>query len=194
MLPLLLVTGVIGGTAFEPVTLPEAKQHCRVLSNDEDTLITALITAAREWVENFTGHLLVPREVTQRFECFSSHTMLYGWPIADSAVPEITYADPQGEIQMLVGARIALCNGYGRLAPAFGSRWPSTYSGAGSVVVKFQAGYATPAAVPQSMKQAILLLVGHWFANRESVSDKAMTEVPMAVDALCRPYRMVLIG
>lgn len=37
---------------------------------------------------------------------------------------------------------------------------------------------------------AMLLLIGHWYANRESVVIGTITaEVPMAVDALICPYR-----
>lgn len=174
----------------EPVTLAEARAHCRVLSTDEDDLITALIIAAREWVENFTGHILVQREVTQRLSCFK-RPRLFAWPIADDATVTATYVDSDGATQALNGARLIFGNGWAELATAFGSAWPTSY---GPATVTVEAGYATAEDVPQSMKQAILLLVAAWFANREAVSDKAMVEAPFAVEALCQPYRMVLIG
>lgn len=41
------------------------------------------------------------------------------------------------------------------------------------------------------VRTAMLLLVGHWFANREAVSvDAAANTVPLAVDALLQPYRI----
>jgi hypothetical protein len=37
---------------------------------------------------------------------------------------------------------------------------------------------------------AMLLLIGHWYANRESVVVGTITsELPMAVEALIAPYR-----
>lgn len=47
--------------AVEPVTLAEAKLHLRTYSSDtdEDDLISGLIAAAREWVEDYTGRALV---------------------------------------------------------------------------------------------------------------------------------------
>ena len=44
---------IIEGPYGEPVTLTEAKAHCRVDDTDSDTYITALIQAAREHAEEF---------------------------------------------------------------------------------------------------------------------------------------------
>lgn len=174
----------------EPVDLAEAKQHLRVLHGEEDALITALIIAAREWVENFTGQVLVRRDVTQRFDGFSGLT-LHAWPIADNAVPVISYTGADGGLLAVDDGRLVLGNVSAQIAPAIGSAWPTSH---GSVIVTVEAGYATPEGVPQSLKQAMLLLIAAWYNNREGVSDRPVTEVPFAVEALCMPYRTRLLG
>ncbi len=45
--------------AGEPLTLAEAKLHLRVDLSDDDALITALISAAREQAEFLTGQRLI---------------------------------------------------------------------------------------------------------------------------------------
>ncbi|MFV9176011.1 head-tail connector protein [Serratia marcescens] len=41
------------------------------------------------------------------------------------------------------------------------------------------------------VKAAMLLLIGHWYANRETVSvGQTVSEVPFAVEALLQPYRI----
>jgi hypothetical protein len=41
------------------------------------------------------------------------------------------------------------------------------------------------------MRQAMLLLIGHWYNNRESVQiGAAPAEVPMAVDMLLSPHKV----
>lgn len=41
------------------------------------------------------------------------------------------------------------------------------------------------------VKAAMLLLIGHWYANREAVNIGNITsEVPFAVEALLQPYRI----
>ena len=174
----------------EPLDLSDAKQHLRVVHNNEDDLITALIVAAREWVENFTGQVLVQREVTQRFDGFS-RLSLHAWPIADDAVAAISYMGSDGGLLAVDDARLVLGNVSAQIAPAIDSSWPTSY---GAVTVTVEAGYATADDVPQSLKQAMLLLIGHWYGNREAVSERQMVEVPLAVEALCMPYRMAILA
>ncbi|HFS7074847.1 head-tail connector protein, partial [Enterobacter hormaechei] len=41
------------------------------------------------------------------------------------------------------------------------------------------------------VKAAMLLLIGHWYANRESVViGETVSQVPLAVEALLQPYRI----
>ncbi|GJK86863.1 MULTISPECIES: head-tail connector protein [Citrobacter] len=43
----------------------------------------------------------------------------------------------------------------------------------------------------EDVKAAILLLVGHWYANREAVNiGNITTEIPFTVEALLQPYRI----
>lgn len=46
-------------------------------------------------------------------------------------------------------------------------------------------------AMTRSIEQAMLLLIGHWYAHRESVADVSMSEVPHGVHALLQPYRVM---
>lgn len=41
-----------------------------------------------------------------------------------------------------------------------------------------------PPAVNETQRQAVRLLVGHWYANREAATPGALTEAPMAVGML----------
>ena len=40
-----------------------------------------------------------------------------------------------------------------------------------------------------SINQATLLIVGHWYAHREAVSESSMTEMPLGAYHLLQPYR-----
>jgi hypothetical protein len=73
----------------------------------------------------------------------------------------------------------------GRVVLAYGCQWPSTsLRTANAVCITFTAGYSSVSDIPQVVKQAILLLVGHYYEHRESVTDKQMVELPQAVESL----------
>lgn len=48
---------------------------------------------------------------------------------------------------------------------------------------------ATEGAVPADLIHATLLIAGHWYNQRESVSGVQMHEVPGTLQALLKPYR-----
>src|SRR3546814_1606546 len=62
----------------EPVTLALAKAHCRIdpSDTDHDEVLATYIQAAREWVEDFTGLVLVSRPFTKAEEAFGSSLQL----------------------------------------------------------------------------------------------------------------------
>lgn len=43
--------------------------------------------------------------------------------------------------------------------------------------------------LPASLQQAVLLIAGHWYNQREAVSGVQMAEVPYTLQALVKPYR-----
>ena len=74
----------------------------------------------------------------------------------------------------------------GRVVLAYGKSWPSTtLQPANGICIEFDAGYGDAAAdVPAAVKQAMLLLIGHLYENREAVTDKSTVVLPMAVESL----------
>lgn len=67
----------------EPVTLDEAKLFCRIDVDDDDDLITELITTARDMCEQYTNISFVQREITATFNNLNGGTFLPYGPIAD---------------------------------------------------------------------------------------------------------------
>lgn len=175
----------------EPVSLVEAKAHLRILDdNDEDALITALITAAREWVENFTGRVLVQREFTDSFHCFGSYLELNQRPVVGT--PMVAYVDGDSAPQEIASVVTSGTRYPYRIYPAASASWPSIASNT-TITATYTAGYPE-GEVPQSLVQAMLLLIGSWWAHRESIVIGAtVAEVPFAVEALCRPYRSPML-
>ena len=179
---------IVTAPAVEPVTLAEAKLHLRVDGTDQDTLIAGLIQAAREHLETvILGRALV----TQTLEYVVSRFPCWEMPLPRPPLQSVTtvkYTDSLNAEHTLSNTLYCLNidRSPGLLTPAYGKSWPTaTLAPTGAIRIRYVAGYGLAAAVPQAFKQAILLLVGHLYANRELTSAQALTVVPLAVDSLC---------
>lgn len=182
--------------AVEPVNLTEVKTHLRVDITDDDNLIAALITAAREYCEGFQNRVYI----TQTWRLW-----LDAWPDGSEikiprpplqAVVSIKYygADNAEYVLPLSDYIVDTANEPGRIVLAYDKCWPSvTLRPANAVCVEFVAGYGDGAAnVPQRVKQAMLLLIGHWYDTREIAAVGHVTaEVPFTINALLWPDRVV---
>ena len=190
----MLQVKVVTAPAIEPITLTEAKLHCKVDLSTDDDLITALIVAAREEIERRTWRALI----TQTLEL-----VLSAWPYGDrielpraplQSITSIKYKDKDGNettwssANYLAGADSVP----GVLALAWNASWPSVdLYPIEPIRIRFVAGYGLAVAVPQSLKQACLLLVAHWYEAREAGGDTVAEKsgIPFGVEALIRSYR-----
>jgi uncharacterized phiE125 gp8 family phage protein len=177
----------------EPITLAEAKAQVRMVEDDsEDTFITSLIAPARAYVERVTRLHWVEGERTQTFRGFGNYLELWRHPVV--SVDAITYSvssDPDDDT-----AYEGFVTNLGfpvKISPAYGgSGWPEMVTG-GTVTVTYTAG-ALAATSEESLigKRAMLLLIGHWFENRETaVIGQASNEVDFAVRSLLDEIRPI---
>lgn len=176
-----------------PVTLAEAKAHCRVDFSTDDALITSLIEAATAHLDGHAGVLgraLITQTWAQKAGEFSTRLRLPLAPIAE--VASVTYFDGSNVEQALATSVYDLFTDargpYLALKP--GQDWPGVYDRPDAVTVTFICGEPR-SSVPAAIKAAILMLVAHWYANREAVTASTQQDLPYAVDALLRPYRRV---
>lgn len=155
----------------EPITLADAKLHLRVTQDEQDAHIAASIAAAREQFEQDTGRALLSQTWTLTMDTFpgsASPIRLLRSPLI--AVTSIVYKDTAGSSTTLASSDYVVSKSEpGRITPAYGETWPSTYDEADAVTVTFTAGYGTTAAsVPELCKSAIKLLVGEMYERRET--------------------------
>ena len=170
----------------EPISLTEAKLHLRVDVSDDDTLITALIKAARMAAEQETRRALITQTIDAYFDAFDDEILLP--PI--SAITAITYVDTAGATQTLASDQYAadIYSEPARVIPAYGAAWPATREQQNAVKLRCTAGWANAAAVPETIKAWMLLQIGHWYANREAAAGK-LEPLPFT-DSLLDPYRV----
>jgi len=185
----------LAAPALEPVSLTEMKAHLRVDVADDDGLIQAKISAARQYAEHFTRRALI----TQTWEM-----------ILDKAPAELELPLPplqevsKIEVVDAAGARAEVPNSSywvelggeapGRVRLSDGSSWPS-HRGFGSFIVTFKAGYGDAVtAVPEKIREAIRKRAALLYEGREDArilgSNHPMTNEVQEVDALLFPYKV----
>lgn len=190
----------------EPVSLDQAKQQCKLEADDtdEDELIAGFIGAARKYVEDATGLILVRRALTKTFEDWGEcdtwndrarrgrHLTLAVQPIV--SVDTVTYIDPDEVEQTYASPIVRIGDVFTRIYPALGGGWPAL-SCRGGVTVAYTAGYAE-GEVPETAVQAMLLMIAHFYANREAVVAGARAVaviVPLSAQALCDQLRLARV-
>lgn len=172
---------------------------CPTTNTTEDPTLNALITAARQAVEGLTERALI----TQTWDWF-----LDAFPAGDFEVPlpplqvmgeigSIKYYDTAGIERTWAATNYNLDTDSepGRISRAYGESYPSTRVMNNAVTVRFVAGYGVASAVPQGIKQAILILLAHWYDRREPVgtANVAPVEVPLMVPFLLADYSRVTL-
>ena len=182
----------IAAPASEPLDLATAKLHCRVDGTDEDALITALIVAAREQAEHETGRALITQTWELVHDVFPEAFVLRKSPI--QSVVSLKYLDSAtGAEQTLDPADYLLDkdNEPGYLVPAYGKAWPSSYGVPNAVRLRYVCGYANAAAVPQAIKQWMLLAIGTMYENRATGGAGQVYAIPDRFwSGLLDPYRL----
>lgn len=171
-----------------PVTLDDAKRQLRLELDDvsQDDEIAGFILDAAAWVEDYTGHVLIARDVTAAFEGFAN-IVFREWPMAADAVPIVTYVDGDGQAVSVTDVRAMTGRRPVSIIPWAGSRWPAV-SPAPSVTVTIRAGYEDADPVPGAFRRAMLLLIAAYDVDREGGDIFAKAE--STARRLCRDYRV----
>lgn len=196
---------LITGPTAEPVSLSEAKAQCRVVSADEDGLIAGYLLAARQHCEDFTHRGFSTRTLALTID--SNWPTVFDYctvrrhrrivlpkPPAQS-VASISYIDTTGTLQVLPSNQYQFSKGdiFGFVDQAYGVTWPAVRCQPDAITVQFIAGYGgNPSNLPEPIRQAILMLVAHFYDNREPVvgitARAVPSEMPFAVSALLSKY------
>lgn len=179
--------------AAEPLTLAEAKQHLNVTITNDDGYIASLITAVRTHLDGKDG-ILWRALATQTWELvldkFPDDILVPLPPL--QSVQSITYIDDAGVDRNLATDQYTVDTvsepGWVVAGP---NGWPATGNYINAVTVRFIAGYET---VPQPIKAAMLLMIGHFYENREDVvTGVTVTQLPNASEMLLAPYKVSLL-
>lgn len=181
-------TELVTAPSLEPVSTTEAKSQLAIASSDtsHDTQLALLIKASREQFEHDTSWRLIEQTHSLKFRQFEEFQFSER-PI--QSIDSVSYYDSGNSSQTLATTVYELDtqNEAFRLKPD--QTFPATYDRWDAITIQFKVGdYDDAADVEAIAKQAILLLVGHYFENRDMLMSAAMQEL-VAYENLVRRYQ-----
>lgn len=153
----------------------------------EDSLITSLIAAARDWCESFQNRAYVTQSWYLILESFPSDDYVeIPKPPLQSVASIKYYGTDNTEYTMTATDYFVDSDSErGRIVLAYNKSWPTTtLRPANGVIIEFTAGYGAASAVPEKIKAATKLILGHLYEHREEVVEKVLTKVPTAAESL----------
>ncbi|NDG20018.1 MAG: hypothetical protein EB117_17385 [Betaproteobacteria bacterium] len=162
----------VGAPTVEPVSLAEAKAHCRVDIGTDDALIAGYISAARELCEDYLDRSLVTQQYVMRLDQFPPEIELPRPPVVSSGTATavaVTYTlNDSGATAALATTqyRVDRDSTPGAIRNLYGGTWPSNRDDQNSISVTWWAGYGNPESVPQRVKNAILMTVLELYEKR----------------------------
>lgn len=174
---------VLTEPTVEPVTLAEAKQHCRVDTDTDDAYLAALISAARQFCASYMDETFLPTQYVMRLDRFPLEITLPRPPMVSSGsatVVSITYTLNDRTTATLDTStyRVDRDSVPGAIRPLYNETWPTHLHDTGSISVTWWGGRAT---VPQRVRSAMLMLIGMWYERRMAADSAGASEVPFGV-------------
>lgn len=182
---------LITAATLDPVTVTELKSQLRITTTSQDTMLGLLIKAATQHVEDYLRYSIMPSTWDLYLDSFNSDIWIQKIPV--SAITHVKYINSEGVLTTLtvdVDYVIDIDSKPARIYTAYSKSWPSTRSIYNCVVVRFVAGYASSADVPERLKQAILMLAASLYENpSDEVTGTQVNKIHTNSERFLRPLR-----
>lgn len=172
----------------EPFSLEDVKAHIRVDQNIEDSLLRTYLASAVDECSRYMQIAIAQQVYQASFDCWTETLWLPMSPVV--SVDSVKYRLPDGTEDSLTtddfaytrytaGALVTFTDGYD---------FPTLWTKPAGIIVEFLAGFdaddgssgvdAAWLEMPPAIKQAVFLTVGHYYANREAVT-QGKTPIPL---------------
>jgi uncharacterized phiE125 gp8 family phage protein len=184
---------LLSGPAAEPLSLDDAKAFLKVETADDDDVIAALIAGARVHVEAQTRRALITQSWRLIRDAWPDNGRVAILPAPLRAVTAGRVYRFDGTTQALDTATFVVDAAAAPAVLSFSSPPPAPGRMVAGIELDISAGYGdAAAAVPGDLRQAIRLLVAHWYENRGLIAaGQTVGILPASAAALIAPYRVL---
>lgn len=174
----------------ETLSLTDVKNHLRITHSDDDDKLRQLIAAVREKTEHELGKTLVTSTRELKLDAFPDEIGLDYRPV--QSITSIEYIDTDGANQTLAADQYQF-DRQGRVKPSYGNSWPDTRDAYDAVTITYVAGETHAGNVPQDIKLAMLLMIGHYDLNAENSAFTQIITIPEGAKSLLAPHKVHML-
>lgn len=168
------------------LTLEQLRRHCKIdppnATNDADDDLSAALAGAHATAQHYARISIGSQTLELALDAFpDGGIQLLQGPV--TSITSVKYIDLDGDEQTL-GSSLYSLDDYSApawLLPAVDTEWPDTLETANAVKVRYVAGAST---IDGAVAQALRLLTGLYFDNRNAADKGEMFEIPFGVKAL----------
>lgn len=172
-------TRILNGPEVEPVSLADVKAHLRLPADfcDDDSAISAMIASGRRLIEQRLGITLLASRYRAKWPAGAAFLELPNPPLLTGA---------GYEFELTAGESAVSSDDYVIDEDAQPATVRLTRTQSGELVATYWAGWPSSRAIEPQLRSALLLYVGHLYANREvaTTDGSQPAEVPLAFEAL----------
>ena len=181
-----------------PISLSEVKEQLRVEHDDDDAMLTRLIDVAIAYtdVRGALGQAMITQKWGQWIKPNPPQNVyLTLGPV--QSVTAVKYYDEAGVLQddVVDNYQVFGTEFETTLSPKAGFSWPTAQQRADAIKIEYEIGYGDAASdVPQTVRHALMLLIGHWYDNREQTGVDELSDIPFGYDEILNIHRTSWYG
>lgn len=181
------------GPAVEPISLEETKSFMRIDGSDDDILINSLIAAARIYIETTMGLIMISESWSYYIDKWPNKSVIY-MPLSPIiSVDEIRIHSSPSSYETLEAEHYQadIYSNHPRIKILNTPSTTPLASSLNQIEIQITAGFGDQISdVPSDLKQAMLMLVTHWFEKREPIGyGGTFVKVPVAIEAILSNYK-----
>ena len=176
----------------EPLQVSEVRRHLALDDSYYDDYISSLVQVTRALAQSHTHRQLVTATYDVKLDSLPAGQETLCLPFGQlQSVTSVSYTDAAGSSQTFSSSNydVSTAREPGTIRPSYGQVWPAARIQQEAATIRFVCGYGAAGSVPQALKQAMLLMIGDYFNNREqTIIGTSVAELPQGAKALMAPF------